>query len=279
MIKATPNFEEYLVKFVNEYSKGFDSLVKDALLYSLTAKAKRLRPRMLWSIANNFGADFQEELLCATAIEMIHTYSLIHDDLPALDNDDLRRSIPTCHIAFDEATAILAGDALLTMAFSAISLLKENHSIKVLKVISEKAGIKGMIYGQNLDIINKMSTYLDYREVAKYKTGALFAASLMCGAIISDRGEIIEDLATLGYQFGILFQLKDDLLEYEKDEETSGKSLSDKRNLKNTAIALLGYDLAKNKLIEEYELLNKYLEKLPRSFPALQELIKEIYIY
>ena len=273
------SFENYLDKVLKEIEEDDNNQTIQAMRYSLTACGKRIRPRLLCAIANNYGADYQEILATCAALEMIHTYSLIHDDLPLMDDDSLRRGKPACHIRFDETTALLAGDGLLTLAFEMISRLNDDHCKKILKIISEAAGISGqyaMIYGQDLDINQNIGNYADYSWLAANKTGALFGAALACGAVLSDRDDLVEDLTHIGGQLGVVFQLQDDLLEIESDEMTSGKSFSDTRNEKRTAVAILGKEGTKNILVEEYGQLKENIANLPREFPVLDEIITNL---
>jgi len=273
------SLENYLNRVIQEIIADDDSRTAQAMAYSLLAGGKRIRPHLMCAIANSYGADYQEMLVTAAALEMIHTYSLIHDDLPLMDDDSLRRGKPSCHIQFDEATALLAGDGLLTLAFAMISRLSEQHCQKVLRILGEAAGIDGqyaMIYGQDLDINREIRDYADYSWLASNKTGALFGAALACGAVLADRDDLIDDLIHLGGQLGVVFQLQDDLLEVVSDEKTSGKSFSDVRNDKMTAVALLGEERARDILAREYELLQEMIGLLPREFPVLSEIVANL---
>ncbi len=195
--------EEHLLKISNE-------TLRNACHYAVFSGGKRLRPKMLLSIANEKGIDI------AVAIELIHTYTLIHDDLPSMDNDDFRRGKPTLHKAFGEATAILAGDLLLTLAFQVISesYLHPTLIVKIMSLISQNIGANSLIEGQFLDLKSKSKT-LDwdvYQHIVNCKTANLFTASLLSGALIKNLSK--EDIATyfqFGQTFGLLFQIKDDL--------------------------------------------------------------------
>ncbi len=271
MIKPS-NFETYLNETLDKYP---NSVVLEAMRYSLMAGGKRLRPRLLFSIANNYGADFQEMMLAGAAIEMIHTYSLIHDDLPAMDNDTLRRGKNTCHIEFDEATAILAGDGLLTLAFELISNLKSEHVGEVLKAYALGSGISGMVLGQALDISSDTKDYEDLKKSHQLKTGCLFAASLKAGAIISDQLNLLPLLEKIGNKLGLAFQIQDDILEV-TNPQTMLKSSSDSDNKRTTAVTLLGLEKALATFNQEYLEIKELLEKLPRKFPALENIIEEL---
>ena len=184
--------------------------LREACHYSLFSGGKRIRPNMLLSVSGNDGLDV------AAAIELIHTYTLIHDDLPSMDNDDFRRGKPTLHKAFGEATAILTGDLLLTLAFQVIaesSLLPE-IAIKIIRIISKNIGANGLIVGQHLDIASKALNidWQDHQYISLRKTADLFTAALTCGAEIKGLPESeIALYSQFGQTFGLLYQLKDDL--------------------------------------------------------------------
>jgi geranylgeranyl diphosphate synthase type II len=230
--------------------------VVEAMQYSLSAGGKRLRPILLLSAAEAVGGECTPEVVrAACALEMIHTYSLIHDDLPAMDNDRLRRGKPTCHIQYDEATAILAGDALLTLAFEILSCPENmetcgiaNH-LKVIRIISEAAGYKGMVGGQMLDMIiqGKFITTEKLKEMHSMKTGALIRASVVSGAVLGGGSEArIEALDLFGQFIGIAFQVIDDILDVEGDPKLMGKAAGcDAAKNKNTYPALMGLDLSR----------------------------------
>ncbi len=223
-----------------------------AMAYSLMAGGKRIRPILCIAAAEAIsGADVDAEILeCACALEMLHTYSLIHDDLPAMDNDRLRRGKQTCHIAFDESTAILAGDALLTLAFEILAMagtthLKHTHQwIKIIHIISRAAGYQGMIEGQMRDIFFEGKTVsLDQlKDMHALKTGALIRASVNAGALLADASlEKIDRLDRYARNIGLAFQITDDILNIEGDPEIMGKAAgTDQLCNKATYPALLG---------------------------------------
>jgi geranylgeranyl diphosphate synthase, type II len=215
-----------------------------AMTYALLGGGKRLRPRLVLSQVRTI-TDQAIDVACA--LEMIHTYSLIHDDLPALDNDDLRRGRPTVHKAFDEATAILAGDGLLNAAFETILKL-DLEPAKLLaccKVLADSAGIHGMIGGQDSDLFDHLETKDSITSMYVRKTGKLLGAALALGAIVDDRNSESVLLMALGETLGVLFQIQDDVLELTQTTQTLGKSnLSDANNEKMTIVALHGMDAA-----------------------------------
>lgn len=231
----------------------FDGKVKEAAMYSLLAKGKRIRPIMMLTTLQSYGIDYKKYIDVACAIEMIHTYSLIHDDLPSMDNDDLRRGRLTCHKAFDEATAILAGDALLTEAFGVVCrnvFLTDNQKVQIVALLSQAAGQSGMIYGQQQDLAfeNKQATLEELKDIHTYKTGCLFQAPLVMAGIIA-RPTDLENLRKLGAMIGLLFQIQDDILDVIGDEATLGKKTgSDLKQGKSTYVSLLGLEKAQQEV-------------------------------
>lgn len=246
-----------LVKSFAPEMKGDESLIAEAINYSLLAGGKRIRPLIIKEVYELSGGE-NKKLAgpFMAAIEMIHTYSLIHDDLPAMDNDDFRRGRPTNHNVYGEALAILAGDGLLNYAyetalrsFQAASSVKEYESvIKALRILSESAGIHGMVTGQvmdmNLSVANRTKETVE--KMYLLKTGALLRASFMIGATLAGVSEAdIEKMKETGEAVGLAFQLKDDMLDAHGDEKATGKSLSDEKNEKLTLYRLLGAEKAK----------------------------------
>ncbi len=238
----------------NEYLKGIitrsDSQLFDAMNYSLSAGGKRIRPLLVMLSCEAMGGKAEDALPYAAAIEMIHTYSLIHDDLPAMDNDDLRRGKPTCHKQFDEATAILAGDGLLTLAFEIIAdaPLSADKNIKAVKALSNAAGPYGMVLGQAFD----MQKVADDKilEMYSYKTGQLLIAATALGCIAA--GGTGKELYDYSLNLGAAFQIRDDILDVEGDEKLLGKPInSDAKNDKNTIVAAVGIQKAKE-MVAEY---------------------------
>ena len=228
----------------------------EAMAYSLMAGGKRLRPILCLAGAEAVGGTVEGALPAAGALEMIHTYSLIHDDLPAMDNDDLRRGKPTCHIAFDEATAILAGDALLTMAFEILSTGNSTHAHKpetwltVIDRIARAAGSRGMVEGQMRDIAAE-NAELSIGELARLhalKTGALIQASVCSGALLGGgTTEQIENLETYARNIGFAFQVKDDVLNVEGDPALLGKNVgTDALRHKSTYPSIMGLEKSKS---------------------------------
>lgn len=243
-----------------------DSKVKDAMRYSLIAPGKRVRPNLLYEVVKGYGLSESVADEFACAIEMIHTYSLIHDDLPAMDNDDLRRGRPTCHKQFDEATAILAGDGLLTYAFDVASSSTADPSIvvKCIQVLAQCAGSNGMVLGQDLDMNESNASDWDYvRKVHKYKTGCLLSAPLMMGALVAGKDdETVRQWHEIGISLGLAFQIQDDILDVELSSEEFGKSNSDEKNDKKTSVTLLGLEQSKERMISEYEKVKQSISEM-----------------
>ena len=227
-----------------------DSRLCDAMTYSLMAPGKRLRPVLCLAAAETVGKINSNVITAACGIEMIHTYSLIHDDLPAMDNDNIRRGKPTCHVKFDVATAILAGDALLTLAFDIFSSRslhpnkKSNIWLQVINEIAQAAGPMGMIEGQMRDIAgeNNPLGLDDLKKMHYLKTGALIKASVSTGALLGGGSKAsIKHLETYASNIGLAFQVVDDILNVEGDPSKMGKAIgTDQSRNKSTYPALLG---------------------------------------
>ena len=234
--------------------------IYEAVHYSVFNGGKRIRPILCLAAAEAVGGDLASAMPVACALELIHTYSLIHDDLPAMDNDDFRRGKPTCHKVFGEDMAILAGDALLTEAFVLLSRAEKvrlsgfsaERRLAVIQEIAYAAGICGMVGGQALDVLSGKSESGEdtLREIHRRKTGALIVAAVKSGAIIFNAGkDKIQSLAEYGINAGLAFQIADDILNVEGDRELMGKETgSDAAHNKLTYPSLLGMELAKEKL-------------------------------
>jgi geranylgeranyl diphosphate synthase type II len=241
-------------------SKGPTSELIKAMSYSLFAGGKRLRPILCMAGAEAVGGEGRDALPVACALEMIHTYSLIHDDLPAMDNDDMRRGKATSHKVFGEAIAILAGDGLLTEAFNVMTRLDLIKKIgagrfqEIINLISMAAGCRGMVGGQAMDIIMEGkdidSSQLDF--IHNHKTGALISASVSSGAIVGGGSRRdLRDIAIYGNKIGLAFQISDDILNVEGDSEEMGKRAgSDAQKRKNTYPSVHGMERSKSILKE-----------------------------
>lgn len=240
---------------------------------------KRLRPFLVLETAKSFGGDAVAAIKIATALECIHCYSLVHDDLPAMDDDDLRRGQPTVHIAFDEATAILAGDGLLTYAFDIISAdttpLAAEKKIKLISGLSRVSGLGGMVGGQALDLAaeKNMPDEAGILTLQQMKTGALIRYACEAGAIIGDAGDFeYESMTKFGRIIGQAFQLADDLLDLTSDAETMGKNTGkDADRGKATLVALHGPYWAREKLVELADEAKASLRSINRDTRMLEE--------
>ncbi|NLM50057.1 MAG: polyprenyl synthetase family protein [Clostridiaceae bacterium] len=268
-------------KIINRYLDSlltFDNLpqntIFEAMRYSVKAGGKRIRPVLALSVSEAFGRhDFEGLLPYAAAIELIHTYSLIHDDLPCMDNDDLRRGKPTSHKVFGEAIAVLAGDALLNYAFETIANTDDDPSMKakMLKVISRASGIFGMIGGQVVDIESE-GKKIDKERLLylhNHKTGELIRASVSIGAIYAGKDENI--MSAFSKSLGLAFQIKDDILDVEGNCEKLGKKTR-KDGEKSTFVTLFGLDVAKEMLKEETNKAVLALEKVCADTTFLKDL-------
>ena len=266
------DFKAYLTDKIERINHALEALLQtsekpdrllEAMSYALMAGGKRIRPVLCLAAAETADADLQEVMPAACALEMIHTYSLIHDDLPAMDDDDLRRGQPTCHKAFDEATAILAGDALLTLAFQLLSSMtadnpqKATKWLRVIQLISHAAGYCGMIQGQMRDIASEgcRLSLAELKSLHRLKTGALIEAAVCCGAELAETNSThIQRLKRYAENIGLAFQVTDDILNVEGDPEIMGKAVgTDQRRQKSTYPSLLGLAESKDfaaKLIE-----------------------------
>ena len=244
--------ESDLVKELRR-TKSLDENLKQAMEYSLMAGGKRLRPCLLMAAADATGSDGEKFIKVASAIEMIHTYSLIHDDLPAMDNDDWRRGKLTNHKVFGEATAILAGDALLTLAFEVIirqANVQPPILLAVLEEISTAAGAAGMVGGQSIDL-HSTGSQIDLPTLKLMylgKTGALFRAAIRSGALLAEASsKKLNELTRYADAFGLAFQITDDILDVTGNDEILGKSTgSDEKNAKTTFVSLTSIDEAKH---------------------------------
>lgn len=257
-------------------------LVNEAMNYSVSIGGKRIRPCILLEFARICGGNMDDALKLACALECIHTYSLIHDDLPCMDNDDMRRGMPSCHIKFSEDIALLAGDALLTESFYIASNLNNSNLEDVLKcinVLSSNAGYKGMIGGQELDCLpeSKKSNADDLIKIYSLKTGRLLQSAAVMGTIISGAdNEKIKAANEFGLNLGIAFQIIDDILDVTSDAKTLGKPIgSDKGNGKKTFVDFFGIDGAKEKAVEYTSAAINCL-KLFQDNSDLIELTKEL---
>ena len=251
------NVEKIIKKFLPE-EKGYQQTVLEAMNYSVLAGGKRLRPMLLQEVFEAFGGRGELAEPFMAAIEMIHTYSLVHDDLPAMDNDEYRRGRKTTHVVYGEAMGILAGDALLNYAFETAfcafdyaDMTEYPRIAKALKILAKKAGIYGMIGGQVCDIESEDSlesiTGEQLMFIHAHKTAALIQASMMIGGILAGADdEVIVKLEQSAYDLGIAFQIQDDILDVTSTFEELGKPIgSDAKNNKQTYVTIYGLEHAK----------------------------------
>ena len=234
-----------LSEFFNPSGMSYDGLL-ESMHYSLTAGGKRIRPALVLEFCRISGGDVEKALPVACAIEMLHTYSLIHDDLPCMDNDDLRRGKPTNHVVYGECTATLAGDALQAEAFGTIarSELPAENKIACVEILADAVGSDGMCAGQYLDMVGESKRLTDEEldDINSRKTGALLIAACRMGvAAAGGSGEMLEAAAHYGACVGAAFQIRDDILDVISTSEELGKPIgSDAQEHKNTYMALLG---------------------------------------
>ena len=278
-------------KLIESFFYSEDDLNKKVIKASNEAiknGGKRLRPLIMFEVYKAVSGDeYSEEIIAPflAAIEMIHTFSLIHDDLPAMDNDELRRGQPTCHIAFDEATAILAGDALQAFAFEILTeapSLSAEQKLQLVKVLAQASGVQGMCLGQSLDLISEhKQVNLDELElIHRNKTGALLTAALKLGFICSphfENKELEQELERYSQAIGLAFQVQDDILDIEGDSAEIGKPVGSDLDLdKSTYPKLLGLEGAKQKAQELYQTALHELDNLPFDTTALRALAEFI---
>lgn len=276
-----PVIENKLNELLPESGELYSSAV-NAMRYSLLSGGKRIRPILLLEFYSLFGGRAEGALNFAAAIEMIHTYSLIHDDLPCMDNDDMRRGRPSCHKAFGYDTALLAGDALLTHAFfaaaNAVDIPPERVS-RAISVLAQKAGIYGMVGGQVMDLDFEKNGANGEELTAMYikKTSCLLEAAAMCGAVLAGADEeTVKKAEEYAENLGLAFQIIDDILDCTADEKTLGKPIgSDKKNGKTTFVTLFGLDGAKQKAA----LLTKKAEDILNGFSGDTSYLNELTEY
>ena len=262
-----------------------DQKLAEAMHYSLTGGGKRIRPILTYAAGLATGSDNDSLDIAACAVEMIHAFSLIHDDLPAMDDDDLRRGRATCHKAFDEATAILAGDALQTMAFEILSdsstNLSSEQQLKMIAQLAKATGARGMTGGQAIDLaaVGNNLTLEQLEAMHGLKTGALIRASVLLGGLcnpdISDAE--LEMLDSYAQCVGLCFQIQDDILDVVGDTETLGKPQgSDQKQEKPTYPAILGLEAAKQLAREQHDQAIAYIAHLDEKADILHQIANYI---
>ena len=266
--------------------KGYQKTVFQAMNYSVLAGGKRIRPILMLETYKLFGGSNKAIESFVAAIELIHTYSLVHDDLPAMDDDELRRGKLTTHAKFGEAMGVLAGDGLLNYAFEiALDTLDETKGadnravIRSLKVLAKKAGIYGMIGGQVVDVEAEKQYGISKKRldfIYELKTGALIEATMMIGAILGGAtDEEVEQIEDVAKKIGLAFQIQDDVLDVIGETETIGKSVgSDEKNQKATYVVFEGLEKAKQEVADLTDDAIAILQELPYENPFLTELLR-----
>lgn len=262
--------------FKRELDKRKPSRVVEAMEYSLLSGGKRVRPLMLLYLVKDLGYELDKKsYYAAMSVESIHTYSLIHDDLPALDDDDLRRFKPTNHIVYGEDMAILAGDGLLTLGFELLS--EARLDARFFEVLGRNAGISGMILGQELDILDEISNLDALLNTYSLKTGCLFSSALEMAVLLADKEHLLEEVKEIGRLLGIVFQIQDDLLEVKSSEDMIGKSTtSDEKRDLTTIVSFMGVNEAENFLETLFKDLFKKIDKLDLQGTEFKEYVSAL---
>ena len=281
--RHTDEAEQIITSYLPE-EKGHQSTIIEAMNYSFLAGGKRLRPILMLETYRLFGGKSKVIEPFMAAIEMIHTYSLVHDDLPAMDNDEYRRGKKTTHVVYGEAMAILAGDALLTYAFEtaakALDIEPQNPGIgKAIRILSAKAGIYGMVGGQTVDVESENTCDMTKEKldfIYRLKTSALIEASMMIGAVLAgatgSEQKIVEAVAS---KVGLAFQIQDDILDVTSTMEVLGKPIgSDEKNHKSTYVTYEGIEKAKQDVADLSEKAIAQMETLVVKNEFLTELLR-----
>lgn len=263
--------ETHLQKMMCKIDIKYADKIVESMKYSLMAGGKRIRPCLFIEMLKMYNLDYQKYLDMASTLEMIHTYSLIHDDLPAMDNDDLRRGKPTNHKMFGEDIAILTGDALLNYAYEILfsECIRENGNINIIqasKLIADCSGIYGMIGGQLSDVLNenKEISVENLHYIHENKTGKLLLASILSAAYVANSNEEdIENIEEYAYNIGMAFQISDDILDVIGVSEKLGKTVGkDEQNGKNTYVKYFGIENSKEKLQEHIRIAKESIRRI-----------------
>lgn len=270
-------FDRRLAEYLPEKDNPQAEIYK-AMNYSLFASGKRLRPMLMLEVCRMCGGQTEETVPFACAMEMIHTYSLIHDDLPAMDNDDLRRGKPTNHVVFGESTAILAGDALLNRAFEIVTGtdISPERALKAAHILALSSGTEGMIGGQVVDIASegRAITLDQLRYIHLLKTGAIIRSACRIGAVLAGADEAqLAAIDTFAQNLGVAFQIRDDILDVTGTEAELGKPIgSDAQQAKNTYVTLCGLDAAERLCREHSQKAAEALECFGEKADFLRQL-------
>lgn len=279
MENQLPILDEAILDSVNQFGQSQPDQLKESMVYSLNTGGKRIRPMLLLATLKAFNSDVHAGLNTAIALEYIHTYSLIHDDLPAMDNDDFRRGKPTNHKAFDEATAILAGDSLLTDAFALIAndpkIDNSQSKVNLIASLSKAAGSTGMIAGQIMDVNSegKQINLQTLQNIYKSKTGELIRYAIFAGGEIADISpEIAVLLDDFAWTYGVAYQIQNDLQEVMWTDEESGKFKHSDADLdKNTYPSIMGTNEAVAALSDKINQCKNLLENIKAIEPSFDE--------
>lgn len=285
------NIEAYLSKKRKLIDRGLKKLFSkkkyppdlyQASLYAATLPGKRIRPILLLATVESFGKNHKNALLPAIAIELVHTYSLIHDDLPCMDDSELRRGLPALHKAFPEWLALLTGDLFLTLAFEIISSLFPSLSpqkcLALVSTLAQYAGSKGLVIGQAIDMSPKTKDWKTIKTMHCHKTAKLFAASVKMGGIIAGvSSKKIKHLESFGLNLGLAFQITDDILDETSSKQKLGKPVgNDEKQTKTTASSLLGMEKAKQLAADYYEKALAELNKIDTTLSLLKNIAKKL---
>lgn len=259
---------------------GSATQLPSAMRYAVTNGGKRIRPVLAYSTGKALGLALERVDVPACSVEMLHAYSLVHDDLPAMDDDDLRRGNPTCHKAYDEATAILAGDALQALAFTVLALnpdpsLTDTARIRMVQILGEASGAAGMAAGQAIDLesVGRSLSLAELENMHNHKTGALIKASVLLPAVMAKQSDasLLQRLDSYAGAVGLCFQIVDDILDVVSDTETLGKPQgSDEQQEKPTFPAILGLDASIERAIEQHEKALAILQPLGAQAESLR---------
>ena len=262
-------------------SEGRLAELHAAMRYASLQGGKRVRPALVYATGQGFGATLEQLDAAAAAVELVHAYSLVHDDLPAMDDDDLRRGQPTCHIQFDEATAILAGDALQALAFEVLCNdssigVSDSSRLQLLRTLLDAAGHNGMVYGQAIDLaaVEKSLSLEELQHMHRHKTGAIIKAAVLMGAQVAGADASAQaHLSDYAEAVGLAFQIADDILDVVADTQTLGKRQgADAENDKPTYVSLLGLEGARQHANDCHQQALAALEQLPVTATPLAEL-------
>ena len=268
------SFEEYIQETFASYRPG---KLTEAMNYAISGGA-HFRPELIFAVIKGFGFDEEDGFPAALALEMVHSYSLIQDDMPCMDNDELRRGKPSTHVAYGEDIALLASDALLTQAFGILaeSPYDAEARLHMIADLSHLAGLGGMVYGQFLDVTQDSAAMQDreaLNTLEDYKTGALFEAALLFGMYIAGDDSNMPFYEGLAVKIGRVFQLQDDLFELTRTPEETGKTNSDERNNKATAFSLYTEEELRQQIASLFEDIDRDLANAPFDSVFLQKLI------